>query len=147
MPQTVEGIHVPRPQPQVFDFLSRFENLPVWDAFVMESVQVGDGPVGVGTRGRGQSRFRGQHFEWTLEWAEFDPPRRLMFRQVEGGRDLRVAFTLEPVEGGTRVTQRNEVTTGLGLAGKLPGPVLEAIMRRSARANLRRLAAHLTTHP
>lgn len=143
MPVIEVDTHIDRPPQEVFDYLARFENLAVYDAFVTASGQVGDGPVGLGTRGWGKTRFMGQQFDWTVEYTEFDPPRRMASRAVEGERDLRVAFTLEPVEGGTRVTQRLEVTRGLGVVGKLPAPLLHAMLTRSARANLKALTEQL----
>ena len=72
MPVIEVDTHIDRPPQEVFDYLARFENLAVYDAFVTASGQVGDGPVGLGTRGWGKTRFMGQQFAWTVEYTEFD---------------------------------------------------------------------------
>src|SRR5688572_13962560 len=90
MPVVEESVHIARPQQEVFDFLSRFENLAVYDPFVLASGQVGDGPVGLGTRGRGTSSYMGQRSDWTVEYTDFQPPRRMVSRSVEGKRDVTV---------------------------------------------------------
>lgn len=89
--------------------------------------------MGVRTRGWGKTSFMGQEFDWTVEYTEFEPPTRMESRDVEGRRDLRVVYTLEPVEGGTMVTQQMEVTTGLGMLGVLRAPVLKAMLSRALR--------------
>jgi uncharacterized protein YndB with AHSA1/START domain len=141
-----ESIVVSRPPQEVFDFLSKFENLAVYDPFVTASRQVDNGPVGLGTRGRGTSRYMGQQSDWTVEYTEFEPPRRMVSRSVEGKRDVTVTFEFQPVDGGTRVTEQIEVRSGLGLLGKLPDPLVNLILGRSLRSNLINLDKWLTEH-
>jgi uncharacterized membrane protein len=148
MPVVEETVVIARPQHEVFDFLAKFENLSVYDAFVTASGQVGDGPPGLGTRGWGITRFMGQHFDWTVEFTEFEPPRRMVSRSVEGKRDLTAAFTLEPAGDGTRVTERLETGAAMGgLVGRLPRPLVNRLLSRSLRANLRTLARLLAEEP
>ena len=75
MPVVEESVVIARPPQEVFEFLSRFENIAVYDSSVTSSGQVGDGPVGMGSRGRGTSKIMGQQFDWVVEVVEFDPPR------------------------------------------------------------------------
>jgi carbon monoxide dehydrogenase subunit G len=147
MPVVEESVHIARPQQEVFDFLSRFENLAVYDAFVLASGQVGDGPVGLGTRGRGTSSYMGQRSDWTVEYTDFQPPRRMVSRSVEGKRDVTVTFVLEPVDGGTRLTEQIEVRSGLGFLDKVPAPLVQFILGWSLRGNLKALAKWLAEHP
>ena len=147
MPVVEESVHIARPQQEVFDFVSRFENLAVYDRFVVASGQVGDGPVGLGTRGRGTSSYMGQRSDWAVEYTDFQPPRRMVSRSVEGQRDVTVTFMLEPVDGGTRLTEQIEVRSGLGFLDKVPAPLVSFILGRSLRGNLKALAKHLEEHP
>lgn len=141
MPAVEESVVVARPQQEVFDYLANFGNLAVYDAFVTSSGQVGDGPPEVGTRGRGTTRFMGKQFDWVVEFTEFEPPRRMVSRSVEGQRDLTAAFTLEPAGAGTRITERLTTETKMGgLAGRLPEPLLNRLLSRSLRRNLKTLA-------
>ncbi len=147
MPAVEESVVIARPPELVFDFLSKFENLAVYDPFVLASGQVGDGPVGLGTRGRGTSSYMGQRSDWTVEYTEFDPPRRMVSRSVEGRRDVTVVFRFQPVDGGTRVTEQIEVRSGLGFLDNLPDRLVCLVLGRSLRSNLKNLAKWLTKHP
>ena len=140
-----ETVVVARPQQDVFGFLAEFGNLSLYDAFVTASSQIGDGPPGLGTRGRGSTRFMGRQFDWVVEFTEFEPPRRMVSRSVGGQRDLTAAFTLEPSDGGTRVTERLEAEMS-GVVGRLPAPLLNRLLSRSLRANLRTLSRVLGEH-
>ncbi|MET3369613.1 SRPBCC family protein [Arthrobacter sp. M2012083] len=146
MPAVEESVVIARPPEEVFDFLSKFENLALYDPFVRTSAQVGDGPVGLGTRGRGKSSYMGQSSDWTVEYTEFDPPRRMVSRSVEGRRDVTVTFRFQPVNGGTRVTELIEVRSGLGFLDKLPDRLVSQVLGWSLRSNLKNLANWLTEH-
>jgi uncharacterized membrane protein len=148
MPVVEESVVVARPQQEVFDFLANFENLSAYDAFVAASGQVGDGPPGLGTRGWGTTRYMGQQFDWKVEFTEFEPPRRMVSRSVEGTRDITATFTLEPAGGGgTRVVERLETGAMGGLLGKLPGPLVNRLLGGSLRRNLKTLGRVLAEHP
>ena len=47
MPTVEESTHISRPPQVVFSFLSKSENIPVWDSSVVHAETVGDGPVGL----------------------------------------------------------------------------------------------------
>ncbi|MDQ0146106.1 SRPBCC family protein [Pseudarthrobacter niigatensis] len=148
MPVVEESVVIARPPQEVFDFLSNFDNIAVYDSSVTASEQVGTGPVAEGTRGRGTSKVMGRRFDWTVEVVEFDPPRRMVSRSVEGKLNFTVTFTLEPAGGGTRVTQRIDADSGLGgIFGKIADPLVERAQGRTVRANLETLAEWLAEHP
>lgn len=148
MPVVEESVVIARPPQEVFDFLSRFDNIALYDSSVTTSEQVGAGPVAEGTRGRGTSKVMGRRFDWTVEVAEFDPPRRMVSRSVEGKLNFTVTFTLEPADAGTRVTQRIDAESGLGgIFGKIADPLVERAQGRTVRANLETLAEWLVEHP
>ncbi|TQJ38217.1 carbon monoxide dehydrogenase subunit G [Arthrobacter sp. SLBN-112] len=148
MPVVEESVVIARPPQEVFDFLSKFENIAVYDSSVTASEQMGAGPVGMGSRGRGTSKIMGRRFDWTVEVVEFEPPRRMVSRSVEGKLNFTVSFTLEPADGGTRVTQRIDADSGLGgIFGKVADPLVERAQGRTVRANLETLAEWLVEHP
>lgn len=147
MPVVEESVVIARPPQEVFDFLAEFKNLSVYDAFVSVSGQVGDGPPGLGTRGWGTTRFMGQQSDWTVEYTEFEPPRRMVSRTVEGTRDVTATFTLETADGGTRVTERLEAGAMGGFLDKLPEPLVNRLLGRSLRGNLITLSRVLAVHP
>jgi carbon monoxide dehydrogenase subunit G len=147
MPGVQESVTIARPPQEVFEFLANFENLSAFDAFVTASGQVGDGPPGLGTRGRGTTRYMGQQFDWMVEFTEFEPPRRMVSRSVEGKRDVTATFTLEPADGGTRVTERLEAGAVGGFLDKLPDALVNRLLGRSLRGNLKTLSRVLAEHP
>jgi uncharacterized membrane protein len=141
MPVVEESVFIARPPEEVFDYLSKAENLPVWDSSIVRAEQVGADPVGVGTRWRGTSKILGRRFEWTTELTEFDPPRRSSSRSVEGKLEFTVTILLEPADGGTRYTYRVDAASGLGgVFGRLADPMVERAQARTVRANLETLA-------
>jgi carbon monoxide dehydrogenase subunit G len=148
VPVVEESVVIARPPQEVFDFLSKFENIAVYDSSVTSSGQVGDGPVGLGSRGRGTSKIMGRQFDWTVEVTEFDPPRRMVSRSVEGKLDFTVTLMLEPAADGTRLTQRIDAASGLGgVFGKLADALVERAQGRTVRANLETLAEWMAEHP
>ena len=75
MPVIEGSVFIDRPPEEVFEFLIRTENIPVWDSSVIQAEQVGDGPFGPGTRSKGTSKILGRQFDWVTENVHFDPPR------------------------------------------------------------------------
>ena len=141
MPVVEESVVIARSPEEVFDYLARADNLPVWDSSIVQAEQVGADPVGVGTRWRGTSKILGRRFEWTTELTEFDRPRRSSSRSVEGKLQFTVTIRLEPADGGTRFTYRVDAASGLGgVFGRLADPFVERAQARTVRANLETLA-------
>ncbi|WP_458781278.1 SRPBCC family protein [Arthrobacter sp. D3-16] len=148
MPVIEESVLINRPPEEVFQFLIRTENIPVWDSSVIQAEQVGDGPVGVGTRSRGTSKVLGRQFDWVTENVHFDPPKQSVIRSIEGKFDFTISNVLEPEAGGTRLTYRVEVDSGMGgFFGKLADPLVQKAHARTVRANLETLADLLAEHP
>jgi carbon monoxide dehydrogenase subunit G len=148
MPVIEESVFIDRPPQEVFEFLIRTANIPVWDSSVIQAEQVGDGPVGPGTRSKGTSKILGRQFDWVTENVHFDPPKQTDIRSVEGKFDFTISNTLEPEAGGTRLTYRVEVDTGMGgFFGKLADPLVQKTHTRTVRANLETLADLLAEHP
>lgn len=148
MPVNEETVSVGRAPQEVFDYISRPENLPVWDSSILEAEQIGSDPLQVGTRWRGASKILGRRFDWTVELVELRPPTRMTSRSVEGKVSFTVTYTLEPDGGGTRLTYRVESGSGLGgVFGRLADPMVEKAHSRTVRANLGTLAELLEQGP
>ncbi len=143
-----ESVFISRPRQEVFDFLSNTENVPVWDSSVVHAEQIGDGPVGVGTRFRGTSKIIGRRFDWVTESTQFDPPVKSVFHAAEGSMVFTISYSLEPQRDGTRLTYRIDADSGLGgLFGKLADTFVQKAHTRTVRANLETLADLLAEHP
>ena len=147
MPVMEERVFIARPPQEVFDYITDPEHIPVWDASVLKAEQVGSGPVGLGTRTRGTSKIMGRHFDWTTEQTLFEAPTRAVTKSVEGDLTFTVTNTVEPAEGGTRLTYRIDADPGLGgVFGRLADPFIEKVQSRTVRANLETLAELLGEH-
>jgi carbon monoxide dehydrogenase subunit G len=148
MPVVDESVFINRPPEEVFEFLVKTANIPVWDSSVIHAEQVGDGPVGLGTRSKGTSKILGRQFDWITENVHFDPPRQSVIRSVGGKFDFKISNVLEPEAGGTRLTYRVEVDSGIGgVFGKLADPLVQKAHARTVHANLETLADLLAEHP
>ena len=114
------AVSIDRRTEDVFAFLADFRNVPRWNYAIVETRQVSEGPVGVGTRYR-QHRSVPRPSEEELEITTFDPPARLGFRGTLGPFSAEVDYRLEPDDDGTRLTNemRLQPRGPLALVGKL----------------------------
>ena len=115
------SIEIARPVEEVFAFVSDVRNNPLWcGAFVESTVTSGDG-VGVGSTSRHVVRFLGKRIEADAVITDFVPNRRSCIRTTTGPIPTRGCRTVEPVEGGARVTQTIEASPGrfFGLAERI----------------------------
>jgi len=141
MPVIEESVFIACPPEEVFDFVVKPENLPVWDSSIISAAQIGAEPIGVGTRANGTSKIMGRHFDWSITVAEFDPPLRYSSHSVGGTLEFTVTNVLEPTEGGTTLTYRIDAASGLGgVFGRLADPFVARAQARTVRANLETLA-------
>ena len=140
MPVIDETVVIARPAEEVFDFLALAEYLPRWDSSVLECVQVGSGPVTVGTRYRGASRIVGRRIEWTTEVTEFVPGVRVTSRSVEGPLTFTVSYEVSSCPAGTTLRYRLAAESGLGGAfGRAMEPIVQRAQTKVVRANLDKL--------
>ena len=148
MPVVEESVFIARPPQEVFEFLVKSENVPIWDSSVIHAETVGNAPVGPGTRTKGTSKIVGRKFDWTTEVEEFQPPSRFVSKSVDGQLDFTITNTLEPEGDGTRLTFRIDAASGLGgVFGKVADRFVEKAQARTVRANLETLSELLEEHP
>jgi uncharacterized membrane protein len=144
MPVIDETVAIVRPADEVFDFLMVAENLPRWDSSMLECVQVGSGPVTVGTRYRGASQIVGRRIEWTTEVVEFVPGVRAASRSVEGPLTFTVSYEVSASPAGTTLRYRLAAESGLGGAfGRAMEPIVQRAQTKVVRANLDTLTSLL----
>ena len=102
-------VEIERPAKEVFDFLSRFENLPKWNYFVLEVKRTSEGPVGVGATYHQVRKTDEQDFRVT----EFDPNHTLALQTIPPSTpDLEMRFTLLPEGDRTKVIDQWKLDTG-----------------------------------
>lgn len=96
---------IERPLAEVFDFVADERNEPKYNPEMTVAEKVTDGPVGVGTRFHSVMAGRGGPAEMTIEFTEFERPRRIVeTTHVSHVMDIVGELRFEPVAGGTKMT-------------------------------------------
>jgi uncharacterized protein YndB with AHSA1/START domain len=129
----VEGeIIIQRPVETVFDFVADERNEPRYNPRMLDVELIADGPIGLGSRFRAELETRGRRMPMTIEFTEFDRPRRLASATHSSMMDTVGAITLEPSADGTRMRWRWDVRPH-GLLRLIP-PVVGLFGRRQERS-------------
>jgi hypothetical protein len=130
----VHSVEIARSQEDVFAYLDALERHAEWNPDIVSSKRETDGPTGVGSRAtdvrRGPGGVGKQSI--TYEITEHDPPRKSVFRGVNGPVRAVGTVTVESVgDGGSRVTIELDLR-GHGLVGAIFAPLI----RRQARTHV-----------
>ena len=137
MPVIDQSVVIARPAAEVFDFLVHAENLPRWDSSMLECVQIGSGPVGVGTRYRGASKILGRRIEWTTEVIDLVAGVRAESKAIEGTLRFTVSYEVSETPDGTSLRYRIVADSGLGGAfGRAMEPIVQKAQTKIVKANL-----------
>jgi len=132
---TVErSIVIDKPVDQVWTFVHDPAKDPLWQTTLLESEQLTEGSIGVGTKVREVRNFLGRRVEMAWEITEYEPHRSSAIRAVSGPVPLSGGYALEPVDGGTKLTVVGELEAH-GLF-RLAEPVFARITARELEANL-----------
>lgn len=97
-------IFVNHPVQQVFEYVTRCENTPQWVPEIVDSWQDSPGPPAVGTVVTEvvQLWFWKNEVHWHIE--EYQPFSKCTFTADSFFGKIRVVFTFEPLEGGTKIS-------------------------------------------
>jgi len=142
MPETtmaaVENtVTIMRPAEEVFAYLADAENLPRWNYAIEQTRKITAGPVGVGTVYR-QTRTIPSRSQEEFEIVVFQPPGQLVLDGTFGPFRARTSYLLEPVAGGTGLTNRWQLeATSAPL--RLLAPVAIPRVKAAVAKNLRTL--------
>jgi carbon monoxide dehydrogenase subunit G len=148
MPTIEESVFISCSRDEVFNFISKAENLPIWDVSCVRAEQQGDAPVGLGTRTHGTSKIMGKSFDWTTEVTEFRAPEVVTFTAIDGPLRFTAISRLIESGAGTEMTYVIEAESGLGgVFGRLADPLVERVQDRTVRTNLQTLGDLLSHHP
>ena len=99
-----------RPISEVFDFTADFANSQEWDPGVESSLQVGDGPVGVGSRFDLITRFGPARTPMTYTIEEYERDRRVVLTGHGGSVQAVDTIMFEERSGGTWVDYTADLT-------------------------------------
>lgn len=139
------SVVVKRPVEEVFSFVVNPANFSKWESGIIQSNQISDGPIGVGTTMREVGPFLGREIETTLEFTEYEPNRRFSMKSISGPIPMQGTYTFESVEGGTKVTLTGEFQIGGFL--KLVKPIVVYMAKRGLKADHKNLKELLESQP
>jgi hypothetical protein len=92
------------PVKRVFDFISAPENDFQWQYGTLESVQLSEGMISLGSLFRSVGHVLGRRNVGTFEVTEYEPNSKYGFRSLTGPLDSHTSYTLEISSGGTKVS-------------------------------------------
>jgi uncharacterized protein YndB with AHSA1/START domain len=127
-----------RPVEAVWAYISDFETMPLWSTGTIETRLISEPPVRKGSTYVWVGQFLGRRMEVTSEVTEFEPNRAWAYKTISGPFASAARYSLEPLNGGTRVT----ISAEGDVSGffKLAEPVMAAMTKRQfegALANLK----------
>ncbi|MBV8955015.1 MAG: SRPBCC family protein [Solirubrobacterales bacterium] len=114
-----------------FAYLEQLERHGEWQAEIVSTTVVTEGPVRGGTRVREIRRIGGRERDSSYEITEHDPPHKHSFRGITGLITPVGAVTLEPVG-----RSRTRVSIEFNLIGRGVGRLLAPLARRAARKSV-----------
>lgn len=135
---------IARPVVEVAAYAADPGNAPEWYANIQSVEWRTAPPVRVGSQMEFVAKFLGRRMAYTYEVVELVAGVRLVMRTAQGPFPMRTTYTWAPVDGGTRMTLRNDGEPA-GFA-KVAGPVMELAMRRATTKDLARLKMLLEAH-
>ncbi len=101
----VQGnIVIERSIEDVFDFVADERNEPRYNPQMTRADKVTDGPIGVGTKFHSVMTGVGGAADMTIEFTEFDRPRRIAETTHMSNMNIKGVLAFEPVPEGTRMT-------------------------------------------
>lgn len=130
------SVQINRPVEQVFAFTENPANMPLWYVGVQEAALIEGDKVTVGARVRGTGTLMGKRFEVISTVVAYEPNRKSAYEFTQPFAQT-IYNTYEPVNGGTRFTQR--VVVEAGGFFKLAMPVMNGHIRRNLETSLHNL--------
>lgn len=123
-----EKRHIDLPVEQVFNYVSDFANTEQWDPGVKSARQVGDGPVGVGTKYDVVATFGSSEVPMVYEVTAFEPHRRVVLAGSSETLDAIDDIRFEPSGGGTLVDYTADFTFNNWI--RFVAPAMAPLMNR-----------------
>jgi carbon monoxide dehydrogenase subunit G len=134
MSKIVRSVEIERPIEEVFEFANDPAKDVLWQTTLVESEQLTEGPLQIGSRVREERRFLGVKLETTWEVTEYEPPTRSAIKAISGPVPFNGGYALEPLGRATRLTVNGDIDAH-GFF-KLAEPVFARIVARELEANL-----------
>ena len=106
------SIDIDKPIGEVFDVVADFERFPDWRTGLLDAKVTSAGPVGKGTTYLYDMKTMGKVIETSGLVEDYQPPDGYSWKSTSGPFPISGKIILEPVNGGTRLTERLEVDPG-----------------------------------
>lgn len=139
MATLTRSVMIDAPVSTVFDTMLDIRLL--WAAKDVALTEIDIKPDGVGTSARMFTHLLGFHMEGGLEYTEVVPGERIVAQVHFFGEKPTWTFTLEPVDGGVKVTGTGEWTLKVPVVGR----PIEGMMVKEHEPFLEELLANLKT--
>lgn len=133
---TVE-IEIARPPAEVFAYLSDFEKNPEWQKGMQECHFTSEPPLGVGSTYDQLAKFRRKEIRSSFVVTAFEPGRSITIDTTESPMQIRVTRSVTPTASGSLV--RAVIQGDASGFMRLAEPLLKPMVRRSVKADYRRL--------
>ena len=132
------------PVPQLFDFVSTYENDPQWRSGVLKMTQYPQGRSQMGTKTDEVAVFFGRKTRTPAGVTVYEPGRMIAFAgKTDGGVQVSGSRTVEQLGELARFTYQAHIEV-TGLLRRVE-PLLASILRRRFGKDLQRLKALLET--
>jgi carbon monoxide dehydrogenase subunit G len=137
----VATVESPRPPAEVFDYVADFSTNAEWDPGTISADRAGEGAIGLGAEFRLVVSFLGRPSRLTYRIVEYERPHVVTFRGENAAVVSLDRITVEPWNGGSRLTYDARLTPRG--ATRLAGPLLTLAFRRVGDRALTGLRAAL----
>ncbi len=139
------SIQIERPVEEVFDFVRRFENIPLWVPPVRQARQLSEGAMGVGTKGVEFLGPFGKGTEVIWEVTEYEPNVVCAFRSqtsfLLSRLNTEARYSFRPLNGRTELHAVVE-TEVRGLVTMIR-PIFQSLGQRNREGLLRNIKTQL----
>ena len=130
-------VEINRPVEEVFEFVASPENDARWSEGLVVSRKTSEGAMGRGSTGRRAERFGARQIEIDWEVIEFQRNQKITFKTTSGDFRFEGGYTLESLNGGTRLSYVGEGE--LGLFARVVGTAMERTARKQMEEDYNRL--------
>ena len=128
------SIVINRPVEAVWAYVSDYANASVINPGTIEQRLTSEGPLQKGSTHLWVGQFLGRRIEANAVVTEFEPNRKWAYKTTSGPFASAGSYSVEPVEGGTKLTLSGEAEVG-GFF-KLAEPVMAGMMKRTFETGL-----------
>lgn len=128
------SIDIDRSPSDVFAYVEELDRHGEWQDAIISARKEPPGPTRLGTHNFEMRRIPGGPREIESEIVEYEPPRRIAARGLNGPVRATIVITIEPLDGGSR----SRFTLELTLVGRGIGKLFAVLARRSARREVPR---------